>query len=127
MMALYLFSILSLMLPAVKVSAFTIPVNQSAITNPLNENATTIPPTNYKCVNKGTWFGPSGFSQRFYDDCQIAWDDMDQADFLRYDMHTRLEFLSADATSYFPLLGHLRTPRRYTYGRLKIMSYSCIC
>lgn len=124
MMGLYFFSIFSLLLPVVKISAFTTPVNQSVTTNPLNENSTTnIIPTNYECVNKATWFGTSGFSQHFYDDCQEALDVMDLADFLRYEMHTRLEFLSADATPLFPWLGHLRTPRRYTYGRLKVMAF----
>lgn len=110
--------IFSLLLPAVKISAFTIPVNQSVTTNTLNENSTSdILAINYQCMNQATWFGPSGFSEHFYEDCQNAWDVMDLADFLRYEMHTRLEFLSTGATASLPQLEHLQTPRRYTYGR----------
>ena len=120
-----LFGIFLLLLPAVKISAFTISVNQS-VTNSLNENSTTnIPPTNYQCVNRATWFGAGGFSQQFYDDCQYAWDVMDLADFLRYKKDTRLEFLSTGATPSLPLLEHLQTPRRYTYGTSKAMAFVC--
>ena len=126
MMDLYSLSgIFLLLLPAMKISAFTISVNQSVTTNSLNENSTTnIPPTNYQCVNKATWFGPSGFTKTFYDDCQYAWDVMDLADFLRYKKDTQLEFLSTGAT---PLTQskHLQTPRRYTYGRSKAMAFMC--
>lgn len=123
-MDLYSFSIFSLLLLAVKIYAFTIPVNQSTTTNSLHENSTTnIPPINYECVNKATWFGTSGFSKQFNADCKQAFDVMDVADFLRYDGYTELEFLSTDATSSQPELDHLQTPRRYTYGRLKAIAF----
>ena len=123
-MDLYLFSIFSLLLPAVRIYAFTIPVNQSTTTNSLHENSTTnILPIKYECVNKARWFGSSGFSKQFFDDCQEAWDVMDLADFLRYEEHTPLEFLSTDATPSLPLLKHLQTPRRYTYGRSKAIAF----
>ena len=127
MMDVYsLSSIFLLLLPAVKISAFTISVNQTVTTNSSNENSTTnILPTNYQCVNEATWFGTSGFSKQFYDDCQKAWDVMDLADFLRFEKDTPLEFLSTDATPSLPPLKYLRTPRRYTYGRSKAMASIC--
>ena len=127
MMDLYYFSgIFLLLLPAVKISAFTISVNHSVTTNSLYENSTTnILPTSYQCVNEATWFSRSGFSKQFYDDCQQAWDVMDLADFLGFDMGTWLEFLSTDATPSLPQLKHLQTPRRYTYGRSKAMAFIC--
>ena len=127
MMAPYsLASIFLLLLPAMKISAFTISVNQTVITNSLNESSITdFPPTNYQCVNQATWFGTSGFSKQFYYDCQDAWDLMDQADFLRYDKDTQLEFLSTDATPSRPQLKDLQTPRRYTYGRSKAEAFIC--
>ena len=128
MMDLYFFSIFSLLLPAVRIYAFTIPVNQSITTNSLHENSTTnYPPTNYECVNKATWFGPSGFSKQLYNDCQDAWDLMDQADFLRHEGYTELEFLSTDATASQPQLEHLKTPRRYTTGRSKVITFIFAC
>lgn len=118
MMNLYSLSgIFLLLLPAVKISASTISVNESVATNSLNENSTTnILPTNYQCVNEATWFGTSGFSKQFYDDCQRAWDVMDLADFLRYKKDIWLEFLSTNAKPSLSQLEHLQTPRRYTYG-----------
>ena len=122
----YLSGIFLLLLSAVKISAFTISVNQSITTNSLNENATTnILLTNYQCVNEATWFGTSGFSDQFYDDCLEAWDVMDLADFLRFEKDTRLEFLSTDATPSLPQLENIQTPRRYTYGRSKAMAFIC--
>ena len=127
MMNLYsLSSIFLLLLSVVKISAFNISVNQSVTTNSLNGNSTTnILPTNYQCVNEATWFGTFGFSKQFYYDCQEAWDVMDQADFLRFEKDTRLEFLSTDAKPSLPQLEHIQTPRRYTYGRLKAMAFIC--
>ena len=125
-MDLYFFIIFPVLLLAVKTSAFTISVNQSVTTNSLNENSTTnIPPTNYRCVNQATWFGTSGFSKQFYDDCQEAFDVMDQADFLRFDKDTPLEFLSTGAKPSLPQYVHMQTPRRYTYGRSKAMTFRC--
>ncbi len=110
----------AILFPAEKISAFTIPVNQSVTTSLLNDNSTSNPlPTNYQCINKATWFGTAGFSRKFYDDCQEAWDVMDLADFLKYKRGTSFEFLSTDATPSFPKLESMRTPRRYTYGRSK--------
>ena len=117
-----------LLLPVVKISAFTISVNQSVTTNSLNENSTTnILPTNYQCVNEATWLGTSGFSRKLYDDCRRAADVMDLADFLRFDKDTPLEFLSTDATPSLPPLQYLKTPRRYTYGRSKAMAFIHAC
>lgn len=129
MMNLYSLSgIFLLLLPAVKISASTISVNESVATNSLNENSTTnILPTNYQCVNEATWFGTSGFSKQFYDDCQRAWDVMDLADFLRYKKDIWLEFLSTNAKPSLSQLEHLQTPRRYTYGRSKAMAFICAC
>ena len=114
----FLTVIFSVLLPAVKISAFTIPVNQSITTNPLNDNSTSnILPTNYQCVKQATWFSKGGFSKGFDDDCEEAWDVMDVSDLLRYDGGTLFEFLSSDATPSSSSLKPMRTPRRYTYGR----------